>query len=254
VQHGLAVEAAVKGGLRELSRAAKGHEGGCQNGVAGVRQRVLLQHDPAARSAPGADVGLTNDGSISGAGQIGTGDRSLALTNQSVIDATGANALTIDTGNSFVNSGTLEAAGGGGLFVADAVTGGGSANILSNSRMTLASSASNSVTFENNSGSSGALILNAAQNFTGTVAGLAQGDTIDLANFLFSGAPTISQITGTGAVGTTTNVTVTDGSQSVVLQLVNATAGEYSTSGSAYSLTPDTNSTPGTLFQLAAHA
>jgi hypothetical protein len=85
------------------------------------------------------------------------------------------------------------------------------------------------------------------------VAGLAQGESIDLANFLFAGNPTISKVTGTAAAGTETDVTIKDGTQTAILKLVNAIAGEFATSASAYSLTADGNtSNQGTLFQLAA--
>jgi hypothetical protein len=40
-------------------------------------------------------------------------------------------------------------------------------------------------------------------------------------HFSFSGAPTMSSVTGTGAAGTTTNVTVRDGSLNVTLALLN---------------------------------
>lgn len=64
------------------------------------------------------------DNTISGAGQIGGGQLSLA--NKGVIDASGANALTIDTGgNAVANSGTLEATGSGGLTVNSAVANSG---------------------------------------------------------------------------------------------------------------------------------
>ena len=69
---------------------------------------------------------LTNvDNTISGAGQIGQGQMTLA--NEGTIDANGTNALTIDTGSNVVsNSGTLEATGSGGLVVNSAVANSGS--------------------------------------------------------------------------------------------------------------------------------
>lgn len=103
------------------------------------------------------------------------------------------------------------------------------------------------------SGATGKLLLNSASSFAGTVAGLASGDSIDLANFLFSGAPTVSKVTGSGAVNTDTDVTVTDGSQHLVLALLNQYANQFAVSASAYTLTADsTASSAGTLFQLAA--
>jgi hypothetical protein len=47
-------------------------------------------------------------------------------------------------------------------------------------------------------GGNGLLTLDATQSFSGTVAGLAQGDTIDLANFQFSGTPVIFEIQPVG--------------------------------------------------------
>jgi hypothetical protein len=79
---------------------------------------------------------------------------------------------------------------------------------------------------------------------------LGNTDQIDLANFQFSGNPTISKVTGTGAVNTTTNVTVTDGALSVTLDLLNQLANEFAVNASAYTLKSDGASTPGTLFEL----
>ncbi|HZB91248.1 MAG TPA: hypothetical protein VE397_07400, partial [Stellaceae bacterium] len=54
----------------------------------------------------------------------------------------------------------------------------------------------------------------------GTVAGFAAGDGIDLENFAYSaGGVTVSGISGTGAAGTDTMVTVKDGSQTATLAL-----------------------------------
>jgi hypothetical protein len=70
-----------------------------------------------------ADATLTNvDNTISGAGQIGTGDGTLTLVNEAAgtIDANIAGGtLTLDTGNTIVNAGLLEATNGGTLDVQD---------------------------------------------------------------------------------------------------------------------------------------
>src|SRR5260221_2922658 len=91
----------------------------------------LTLSDHSANAVFGGDPSaiLTNvDNTISGAGQLGQG--SLTLDNQGTIDATGANALVIDTGaNAIVNTGTLKASGAGGLVVDSALTGGGKAEI-----------------------------------------------------------------------------------------------------------------------------
>ena len=212
---------------------------------------------------------LTNtNNTISGAGSIGDGDQTLTFTNQAhgVIDATGANPLTIGTGNTVTNAGILEAtnpnslpttgglivldavansgtieANGGNVTIMGALSGAGHIEIFGSNTVTLGSSATNGVTFE--AGANSSLILNAAQSFSGKVTGLASTDTIDLANFAFgpTASPTVSitKITGNGAVGSVTNVTLTDGSLSETLHLVNTTAGQFGDSVSDYSLTPD---------------
>jgi hypothetical protein len=65
-----------------------------------------------------ADTLLTNvDNTISGAGQLGGGQMTLA--NAGLIVADGSHALVIDTGSNVItNSGTLEASGSGGLLIA----------------------------------------------------------------------------------------------------------------------------------------
>jgi hypothetical protein len=99
------------------------------------------------------------------------------------------------------------------------------------------------------------IILNQAQTFAGTVAGMATTsssiyDAIDLANFQFANKPSITGVTGTGAVGTTTNVTVTDGALTATLHLMNQYANQYAVSANDYSLTSDHpgSSSAGTLF------
>ena len=64
-----------------------------------------------------ATTTLTNkDNTISGAGVIGNGQMTLINQKAGVIDATGANALTLNTGGAtIVNAGLLEATGAGGL-------------------------------------------------------------------------------------------------------------------------------------------
>jgi hypothetical protein len=219
--------------------------------------------------APGAMLDDINN-SISGAGLIGNGDMALTVGAKATIDADDPLALTIDAVE-VDNSGVMKATAGGGLVVHNDIdntgkieadggnvtitgplSGTGQIEIFSGNRVTLESSASNDVTFE--PGGVASLILQHAQGFIGTVAGLAQSDGIDLVNFLFSGHPTISNVTGTGKAGTDTDVTIKDGTQSMLLKLVNATAGEFAVNAGAYSLSADANATQGTLFQLAARA
>jgi len=116
--------------------------------------------------------------------------------------------------------------------------------------VTLGSSATNGVTFE--SGGNSELILNAAQSFSGKVTGLASNHSIDLTNFAFA-TTSITKITGSGAAGSITNVTLTDSAShlSETLHLVNTYAGQFGTAASDYSLTPDNHvSIVGTLFEL----
>jgi hypothetical protein len=148
-----------------------------------------------------------------------------------------------NNGNLLVNGGTLDISG--------AVTGNGTATIAgTTSILELAAASAQNVNFA--TGAAGTLKLNAASSFTGTVAGLADGDRIDLANFQFSNNPTITNVTGTGAAGSTTNVTVNDGSINVTLALLNQYANQFAVSSTAYSLTADNNaSNHGTQLQLA---
>ena len=109
------------------------------------------------------------------------------------------------------------------------------------------------VTFE--SGGGGTLYLDNATEFSGTVTGLAQADSIDLADFAFSSHPDITDVTGTGAAGSTTDVTIADGSLTTTLQLVNQYAGEYSITSTAYTLETDNpgSASAGTLFTTVAN-
>jgi hypothetical protein len=69
-----------------------------------------------------AEVLDNTDNSIVGAGAIGTGDGLLTLQNDrgGTIDATGG-TLTLDTGNTIINHGLMEATDGGALDIADSV-------------------------------------------------------------------------------------------------------------------------------------
>jgi hypothetical protein len=117
--------------------------------------------------------------------------------------------------------------------------------------VTIAGASSENITFDLNA--LGTLLLQNAQDFSGTVAGLATGDGIDLANFNFADGATISTVTGTGAAGTNTVLTITDDGISTQLALLNQYANQFGVTASAYTLTADgTQSNAGTLLQLAA--
>jgi hypothetical protein len=173
------------------------------------------------------------------------------------LEATAGGTLLID--DKVNNAAGVIAADGGNIELAGTLSGAGTLEIFNGSSLTLGSLATNSLIFEDNAKSPlSSLILTEAQGFSGTVAGLASADSIDLANFL-SPDTSISKITGTGAAGTTTNVTLTDADPgnsaklSVTLHLMNQFAGQFGTSASDYLLTSDHTAGNGTLFQLAAH-
>ena len=93
-------------------------------------------------------------------------------------------------------------------------------------------------------GVGGHLVLNDAENFGGAIAGFASGDTIDLADFAYSGAPSIGSI---GTSGGNADVVINDGTLSASLDLLNQPA------GAPFALAPDGNG--GTLleFPVADH-
>ena len=72
----------------------------------------------------GGNATLINvNNTISGAGMIGVGDGHLTLVNRGTVNADSPVAsLTIDTGSTVVNSGTLEATSSGSLVIDDSVT------------------------------------------------------------------------------------------------------------------------------------
>ena len=74
----------------------------------------------AIYGASAADTLVNLNNTISGAGQIGAAQ--LTLVNDATIDATGANALTINTGNTVVNDGLMEATNTGGLSISGSTT------------------------------------------------------------------------------------------------------------------------------------
>ena len=94
---------------------------------------------------------LTNvDNTISGAGQIGSGDGTLTLVNEAhgTIDANVAGGtLTLETGTPITNNGVLEAMNGGTLQIDDPVTGSGSA-IIAGGTMIFDAQSNMNVTFK----------------------------------------------------------------------------------------------------------
>jgi hypothetical protein len=214
-------------------------------------------------AASGMTATLTNAKDvISGAGMIGnSGDGKLTLVNGGTIDATGVNALTIDTGHTVTNTGTLEATGGGKLIVDDSVSGSsGKALIASASTIELAGTLNTAaVSFENNGGNhTGILVLdNTTDGFHGTIAGFfhddaaaGSSDTLDLKD-ITNGANekwTFTQSTLTKGVLTVDDTA--DGGGKVTISLLGqylAAAGKSASSGSSTLFALNADSGTGTL-------
>jgi hypothetical protein len=190
---------------------------------------------------------LTNSGTVNSTGASTLSG--VAVTNSSLLEAT-SGKLTIDA--AVINTGILLASGAT-LDITGAIAGNGTATIGgANAVLELGAASAETITFAE--APAGLLKLDNAQSFTGTVAGLASGDSIDLANFLSSTNPMITGVTGTGAAGSTTNVTVHDGALNTTIALLNQYANQFAVSSAAYSLTTDSTGAPntGTLLQLAA--
>jgi hypothetical protein len=190
----------------------------------------------------GADVTLTNvDNTISGAGQLGEGH--LNLLNDATIDATGKNALVIDTAsNAIANSGTLEATGSGGLVIDSAVqntgniwanggnvtaqgavTGNGSAEISGSATLEFGGASSENTSFA--AGATGTLKLDHAESFAGTISGFGAGDALDLADIAFGANTTLGY--SANAAGTGGSLNISDGTHSVSIALL----GQFSAAG-----------------------
>ena len=154
--------------------------------------------------------------------------------------------------NAIESSGVINARDGK-MDIAGPVTGDGHFLISQAATLELGDPTAQAVTFEPG-GSGDTLYLDKTSEFSGTVAGLAQGDAIDLADFAFSAHPIITNITGTGAAGSTTDVTIADGSLTTTVHLLNQYEGEYSTAATAYTLESDNpgSANAGTLFTTAA--
>ena len=138
------------------------------------------------------------------------------------------------------------------LDLQGAVTGDGQLHIDNKATLELGGPPAEAAKFEGNRGT---LFLDLANDFTGTVAGMAGRDGIDLANFAFSSHQSITGVVGTGAAGSTTDVTIADSSQTTTIHLLNQYANQFAVSASAYNLSPDHQSNPGnagTLFTLAS--
>jgi hypothetical protein len=186
------------------------------------------------------------DNTISGAGQLGNGELSMA--NSGTINATGTHVLAIDTGSNIVlNSGVLEASGSGGMMVASAIANSGvlwanGANLTVQGAVsgngigtidgigTLDFEASSTANVLFGSGAASTLKLGDAFHFNGTISGFAGSDIIDLANV---GSASASISYHENAAGTGGTLAVSDGVQTVELSLL----GHYSADN--FNIVPD---------------
>ncbi len=211
IDNGGTIALASTGGGTELEIQARGVT------LQGGGQLALSDNSQDLVTGGGQITLLSNvDNTISGAGQIGGGQ--LALANNAVIDASGANALTIDTGGNIVaNSGTLEATGSGRLTVNSAVANSGliwadGGNVVIAGAVSGGGSAAGTLTLDQSAG------------FSGTIAGFVSGDAIDLTDLGFGVGSLLSYTENSAGTGGT--LVVSDASQSASLALV----GQYAQS------------------------
>jgi hypothetical protein len=165
----------------------------------------------------GISSSMTNDGTINagfagGTFTIGSGVP-LTFTNQGKINVSNGDTVTIGA-NSFTNTGTL-IANGGNINITVAETGGGDATIYSTSEIEYHAASNENVSFA--PGSTGTLRLDDSSAFTGTVAGLALNNYLDLADLSFQGNTTPS-FTPNGSNGGT--LAVTEGAKMVNIALL----------------------------------
>jgi 20S proteasome alpha/beta subunit len=208
----------------------------------GGGQFVLSDNAQNVVFGTAADVTLTNvDNTISGAGQLGQGQ--LDLVNEATINASGTNALVVDTGsNVIINSGTLEATGSGGLVidsavqnsgkiwadggnvtVSAAVTGNGTATISGSTMLEFAAASDANTSFA--AGATGTLKLDQAENFTGTISGFGAGDALDLTDIASGANLTVGYTANADGSGGT--LSVSDGMHTASIALL----GQFAASG-----------------------
>jgi Ca2+-binding RTX toxin-like protein len=215
-----------------------------QHGITlqGGGQIILSDSSDNMISGTLADVTLTNvDNTISGSGQLGGGEMTLA--NDGTIVATGTHTLTIDTGmNVVVNTGTLEATGSGGLVVNSAiansgliwayggnitihgdVTGSGTATIDGNATLEFGAASSANTTFA--ATAAGRLILDDSFDFGGSVSGLDGNDRVDFSDIAFAMGVAMNYTANQDGTGGT--LSVSDGSHTANITLL----GQYSEYG-----------------------
>ena len=185
------------------------------------------------------------DNTISGAGTIGSGDGGLALTNHGTIDANiSGETLTLDTGNTIDNYGTLEATSGGILQIDDPVINEpdpGSIEV-NGGTVDFVNASSAGMTFTG----AGTLELGSAQNYTGAISGFGSGDIVDATDFPLNapiGTPTqpaYYTVDSWNANTSTLTLNTIDGSgNNYDTANLNFTGGTYSQT--SFALTADAN-------------
>ena len=218
---------------------------------------------------------LTNvDNIISGAGQIGASDSNLTLVNEAhgTIDANIADTpLVLETGNTVINSGTLEATNGGSLQINDAVNNaggtieaasgstvdihgainGGSATVAGGA-LEFDGASSVSITFDNghNGTTYGALVLGNPAEFSGPIVGfagtapdVAHSDSIDLVGINYNSGDFSESYNAT-----TGQLAVTDGSHGANLTFDNFDGTlDFASDGKGGTLITDPPATAGTI-------
>ena len=118
---------------------------------------------------------------ISGAGQIGIGQ--LTLVNDGRIDATGGNALYLNTTGTAINNGLIEATGTGGLIIQSAVDSSGGGTILaagSNVSLSGATLAGGLVTSSTVGTVTGAVVVSGSSTLDGSAHSLTNTGLIDV--------------------------------------------------------------------------
>jgi hypothetical protein len=147
---------------------------------------VTLDGDVVGGAAGGVlddiDNKIIGIGSI-GVSGFGTPAMSLEIGAAGVVEASGSSSstLTIDTGSTVANNGTLEA-NGAKLVVDDAVSGIGSATITNGGVIDFAGNFQENATFQG----ADAGTLSLSQTYGGTISGVALGDIIALADTTFA--------------------------------------------------------------------
>jgi hypothetical protein len=162
-----------------------------------------------------ANTATYSDGEVDNAGTLtktgtGTSTIAVALGNTATVDVKGG---TLKLKGSVNNTGSIKA-NGGNVVIAAAVTDGGSASISGSSLFEFGAASNEIVTFA--AGATGTLRLDDSQDFTGMVAALALGETLDLADIHFATVQAPMVVVSGG----NTTVTVKDGTHTANIILV----------------------------------